>query len=305
MGARDRPWNRARTNEEFLSELYEYRQDVEPLDVYPGSRAKKMRFRCLKCGHVFTTTPVLILKGRKCDQCKDRKIKQDLTGKKFGMLTVIGVDKERNDFDRIYWNCICDCGNPNYISVATSNLNDGSTTSCGCKRATTLKNMLKKYNNYSMHGDYVIGYTTNTNKEFKIDKEDFDRIKDRAWRESPYGYIISSNKSDNIYLHRVIMDCPENLEVDHINHDKTDNRKNNLRTCSHQQNNYNKLMSKFNTSGHTGVQWDKRNNRWRSRISVNGKDIHLGLFKEYEDAVKAREEAEDKYYKEFRYKGEN
>lgn len=303
MGARDRPWNRARTNEEFLSELYEFRQDVEPLDLYPGSRVKKMHFKCLNCGNIFETTPVLILKGRKCENCKPRTIKYDLTGKKFGMLTVIGVDKGKNDFNKIYWNCVCDCGN--YVSASTSSLKDGSTASCGCKRAITLRNKTKKYNEYSMCEDYVIGYTTNTNKEFKIDKEDFEKIKNNAWRESPYGYIISSCKSQNIYMHRIIMDCPDNYEVDHINHNKMDNRKSNLRVCSHQQNNYNKVISKYNTSGHTGVQWEKRFNRWRSRISVNGKDIHLGLFKEYEDAVKAREEAEIKYYKEFRYKGDN
>lgn len=108
MGTRDRPWNRSRTNDEFLDELYDYRQDVKPIDDYPGSRTKKMHFKCLKCGHIFETTPVLILNGRKCDNCKPRKIKYDLTGQKFGKLTVVEIDNSKNINGKLYWKCKCD-----------------------------------------------------------------------------------------------------------------------------------------------------------------------------------------------------
>ena len=235
---------------------------------------------------------------------RPRKIKYDLTGQKFGRLTVLKINEEKNDFDQIYWDCQCECGN--IVPVSTANLRDGTSMSCGCLRIENSIKSRKKTNTYDLSGEYGIGYTTNTNKPFMFDKEDFDKICNMAWRENRYGYIVSSNKSDNIYLHRVIMDCCDtDIEVDHINHDKTDNRHRNLRLCSHQQNNYNKGISKYNTSGYSGVGWDKRTSRWRARIYVGGKDIYLGLFENIEDAIKARKEAEIKYFKEFRFKGEN
>jgi hypothetical protein len=66
------------------------------------------------------------------------------------------------------------------------------------------------------------------------------------------------------------------LEVDHINMDGLDNRRANLRICTHQENNLNKKISRNNTSGYKGVSWDKWHKKWRSYISVNGKMIRLG-----------------------------
>lgn len=305
MSSRDRPWNRARTNEEFLEELYSVRDDIESLDDYK-TRTTTMRFRCRHCNSIFTATPVTILKGRKCDNCRPRKIKEDLTGQKFGRLIVLGIDEERKDYKKLFWKCQCDCGN--VISVTTTHLKNGHSTSCGCKRVENFIKTIKKFNDYDLNGEFGIGYTTNTNKEFYFDKEDFDKIKNYTWRENSCGYIVTSDFSDSIYMHRFIMQDREmidNKEIDHINLNKNDNRKINLRTCTHQQNNCNKKESKYNTSGHRGVQWEKRYNKWRARISVNGKDIHLGLFEDYDNAVAARTAAEEKYYKEFRYKGEN
>lgn len=164
----------------------------------------------------------------------------------------------------------------------------------------------KKYNVFDLSNEYGIGYTTNTNIPFYFDKDDYDKIKTYAWREDiNSGYIVSSSRTSIIYIHRIIMNCCERKqEVDHINHNKADNRKQNLRICTHQQNNCNKPKTKLNTSGHVGVMWEKRFNKWRARIFNNGKDIHLGLFDNFEDAVAAREMAEIKYHKEFRYKGE-
>ena len=84
-------------------------------------------------------------------------------------------------------------------------------------------------------------------------------------------------------------------QIDHINHNPDDNRIENLREVSNQENQRNRRLSRNNTSGRVGVHWHKMEEKWRASIKSNGKNIFLGRFKEKEDAIKAREEAEVKY----------
>ena len=86
-----------------------------------------------------------------------------------------------------------------------------------------------------------------------------------------------------------------NLVIDHINGNCYDNSIENLRLVSQAENNRNRSTPKDNTSGHIGLYWIKSSSKWRAQIGVNGKDIYLGLFKNKEDAIKARKEAEKKY----------
>lgn len=81
-------------------------------------------------------------------------------------------------------------------------------------------------------------------------------------------------------------------DVDHINHNRSDNRISNLRLVSKVDNCRNTSKFKTNTSGVTGVYWSKSKNKWQASISVNSKHKHLGTFVEFEDACKARKEAE-------------
>ncbi len=83
--------------------------------------------------------------------------------------------------------------------------------------------------------------------------------------------------------------------IDHINQNKADNRICNLRDVDKQTNQRNTRLSKNNTSGKMGVTWNKRKNKWLTRIKVNYKDVFLGYFIELSDAIIAREEAELKY----------
>lgn len=105
-------------------------------------------------------------------------------------------------------------------------------------------------------------------------------------------------KNGNILLHRFIMKLSnkDTRVVDHINHNTLDNRKSNLRIVTYSQNNMNQKRNR-------GVSWDKRDKTWHSYININNKRINIGYFKNYDDAVKAREDAEIKYFKEYRYKG--
>ena len=99
-------------------------------------------------------------------------------------------------------------------------------------------------------------------------------------------------------LHRIIMGQTNPLkEVDHINHNKLDNRKENLRVCDHSQNGKNLPLKKNNTSGFSGVS--KYKNRWATRIKKNYKNYTIGFYDTIEEAISARLTAENHYYEEF------
>lgn len=106
-----------------------------------------------------------------------------------------------------------------------------------------------------------------------------------------------------IPMHRYIMGLgsyrEDKRQVDHIDGDKLNNTDNNLRICTNSQNNSNKPLSVKNRSGHRGVCWIKRRNRYCVSISVNGKRIQVGYFKEYEAARDAFRLAAVKYRGEF------
>lgn len=129
-----------------------------------------------------------------------------------------------------------------------------------------------------------------------IDIDDLNKIIGIKWRLHT-GY--AKYGSHNITIHRLVMNCPDNMIVDHINHNRLDNRKENLRICTKQQNTFNSSKRVTNTSGHTGV--DFNGGKWRARIKVNGEDITLGLYQNIEDAIATRSKAIDKYFGEFAY----
>ena len=95
------------------------------------------------------------------------------------------------------------------------------------------------------------------------------------------GYFIATKESTKQYLHRLILKAKKGDIVDHINQDKTDNRRCNLRIVSKNLNNYNRTVS---SKYGRGVYFDKSGNRFRACISQNNKTIKLGSFKNYNDA---------------------
>ena len=84
-------------------------------------------------------------------------------------------------------------------------------------------------------------------------------------------------------------------QIDHIDHDGYNNRADNLREVSHKENGRNRSKKKTNISGFNGVHWAKNSSKWRAEIKVDGKKIHLGVFLNLEDAIKARAEADAQY----------
>ena len=237
------------------------------------------------------------------------KIKEDLTGKTYGRLTVIkraedGVSKDgKQKFSQ--WECSCSCGNPQHIIVQTASLNNGNTQSCGCLRkeraSSANRKRLKKYNKYDLSGEYGIGWTSNTNKEFYFDLEDYDKIKDYCWSEhytrDNFSIIWARDCETKKLIKMHVLLGFKNY--DHINRNELDNRKDNLREASSQQNVFNSSIAKNNTSGITGVHYDKKRNKWCAQIMINRKGIFLGHYDNKDDAIKSRLIAEQKYFGKF------
>ena len=149
---------------------------------------------------------------------------------------------------------------------------------------------------YKLNGEYGIGILNDENHTtFIFDKEDYELIKDYSWYEQQ-GYIKTVIRGKNIALHRLVMgvlDDDDRKPVDHINRNKLDDRKENLRIVTTAQNNKNR--DRWRKDG-TKVGVYKFRDKWESKIGINGECTRIGVYDTYEDAVKARIEAEEKYY---------
>ena len=128
-----------------------------------------------------------------------------------------------------------------------------------------------------------------------IDIEDIDKLKNIKWK-SCRKYVC--NTQQGIALQNLIMNFTPNKEtvVDHINRNRLDCRKSNLRIVSYQINAINKGRQSNNMSGFVGVFWDKSCDKWVSRIKLNKKSIDLGSYTSLDNALKARKDGEIKYF---------
>jgi hypothetical protein len=221
----------------------------------------------------------------------------NLIGQKFGRLTVLS-QKGKNRWGKSLWECKCDCGN--IVIVVGGGLKSKSTQSCGCLRKDMYFLAMKKYNTYDLSGDYGKCFLSEQ-KYFLFDKEDFEKINFFYWYLTNANYVITYNPRTKKYIlfSRFISNASPNEIVDHENRNPLDNRKSNLRITDATGNSINRSISSNNTSGIIGVSWSKTKNKWRSFVSVQKKFIHLGYFKNFEDAVKARLVAENLYYGDF------
>lgn len=225
---------------------------------------------------------------------------KDLTGLRFGRLTV--VDRAENSIDgHAKWDCICDCGKTSVV-VGTQ-LRRGDIKSCGCWNQERIRVQNRKSNEFRIEGNQVIVKLSNTDKSMIVDLGTWEHTKKYCWSLSAKGYAIAGDpKSRGTMKFHVIAfpDCPDGMVRDHINGDKLDNRKANIRFVPQELNSQNRGKGKNNTSGHTGVSWQVRYKKWSAYITVNRKRIHLGTFSDRQDAIAAREAAEIKYFGEYR-----
>jgi hypothetical protein len=147
------------------------------------------------------------------------------------------------------------------------------------------------------------GFTqSDFNGAFDYDPVSGDLIKRKSGRLitncDRYGYLRTSVNRVGLLAHRVAFLMHYGYlprQIDHINHKKDDNRIDNLRPATHDQNHKNKPLFKNNRSGHNGVYFCNKTQKWKSFIYLNNKSIHLGYYDLIEDAIKARSDANKKY----------
>lgn len=176
-----------------------------------------------------------------------------------------------------------------------------------------------KGNKYEFYDEYYIGFTSNTNEPFYIDKEDYDKVKDYTWLarhdkrkgrdnsyyiEARYKETIEGKKHQyRVHLHHLVLNIIDgihnNIIVDHINRNKADCRKENLRIVDRRINSLNREAQITNKTGIIGVEFSVPQNKWIARISpyLNCR-ITLYQGKDKNKAIKARLNAELYYYQE-------
>lgn len=223
----------------------------------------------------------------------------DYSGVEFNKIKVIErigttqIGKKK----RSLWLCQCECGN--YLELSSDKIQSKKQKSCGCvrKRGCTKRLACK----YEFYGKKVVGIDRKGEK-FIFDIEDYEKIKGYSWHVNKDGQVKTCIGRKTISLHRYIMNLfDSNYEVDHINHDRTDNRKENLRVVTHTENMRNVITPKNNTSGRVGVQYLPKKNKWKARIHIGDKYIEK-TFDTFEEAVEKRIELEKEYFGEMRNK---
>lgn len=140
---------------------------------------------------------------------------------------------------------------------------------------------------YCYSGDELIFFT---------DIETSLQFRDKSVGKMANGYAETWSNGRAKPIHRIIMNAQEGDLIDHINRNKKDNRPCNLRFSDKSENTFNRDADAHNTSGRRGVWYRKDTNRWAAEIKKNNKKIALGCYATKEEAIKAREEGEIKYY---------
>lgn len=163
-----------------------------------------------------------------------------------------------------------------------------------------------------IYEDYAIVEIRNKQQEYIadciIDIEDVERIKPFKWRLSKKAHeelrqslVVTGNSTTNktIAIYRLIMNAPDGIQVDHIDNDRLNNRKSNLRLCTNQENQINVPKQKNNSSGFKGVWFDKSREKWVAEIRHNKIKVQLGRFSNYNEACWCRYIAESLIQGEF------
>jgi len=134
-----------------------------------------------------------------------------------------------------------------------------------------------------------------------VDDADYDALAAVKWcaNTQPHTtYAVRGSEGRTVQMHRLITAAPKGVQVDHINGDGLDNRRDNLRLCTHAENQRNQRVQ-AHSSKYKGVSWDTRDGKWRSQITIDGRKKNLGYFTDEIAAGRAYDEAAVKAFGEF------
>ena len=142
-----------------------------------------------------------------------------------------------------------------------------------------------------------------------VSDKDYEKVFGYEWRIHSDGSVVRWDGFGNVLMHRQIMNCPDGMEVDHINHDKRDNCRENLRICTHHQNCMN-AKGGYGSSKYSGVSLKKRHGKgkffrpfkhWLVVITFNDRSIYVGCFDVEEDAAAAHDKRVKELFGEYAY----
>lgn len=221
------------------------------------------------------------------------KVKEDLTGWNMWEHGVpdsrLIVIEQVEDYvspqgkHRARYKCKCACGNPNPIIVLKNQLTTGDTLSCGCVKLERTKSSQwdshKKYNEYRIEGDIVIGKCSNSDREFKVDLFNYDKIKNICWAlqrktkstelDRLIGYDTETKKIVKMHIYLGFKN------YDHIDCDELNNTVKNLRPATESQNKMNCRNRQIGKSGYRGVS-----------VTPQGKYYAAIQFTTYDNGIK-------------------
>jgi hypothetical protein len=203
--------------------------------------------------------------------------------------------------------CHCGCGEKTRIasvSQVTKRWHRGEPMPYLAGHAIRGKKIAKKPQNETrkeiVEGIPCIWILLSKNQWGLICESDYELVRTYRWHcVSGYAYTTLPDCAGNLAMHCLIMGVPQGTLIDHENRKRWDNRRNNLRPATTQQNRFNLSVSRRNKTGWRGIS-EMPNSRYRVRINIGGKEIHLAVVKGLEKAIQIRMAAEEKYYGEFR-----
>lgn len=245
---------------------------------------------------------------------------EDYIGQEFGRLTVLGEGEPKlqsNGYYRRTVRCQCNCENHTICDIYVSDLfrrEDGKrkpTRSCGClwwEALQELPQLFKtKPNKWSNkltdeYGDYYIGWTNNTNKEFYIDTNDYDIVKQYCWYEhvdqTGYHSLQTTVNEKTLKMTRLL----NVVNWDHADRNPLNNRRYNLREATGSQQMVNRNKRKDNKSGIIGVRYVDNQHRvrcWYAELKVNKVKVLSEFYLTKDEAIRARLRAEADFVGEF------
>lgn len=224
--------------------------------------------------------------------------KVNLIGKQVGNLTVLKRLPKTTKHGHSVWLCKCICGSNielPYYSLSKASRRMNSNLNCGC-----ISN--KSTNTFIVKDGFACMYDNKQNMTL-IDIEDIPKLKEYYWykNKSNNYWVQSTNKGCGELLHRFIMNPPKGYVVDHINHDTDDQRKSQLRICTPQQNQFNKIPLKRKYDLPKGIYptpYGKFNVMLRTKEVKCSKNVDT-----LQEAINLRNEWEEQYLKNYKYTG--